>query len=147
MYNLYVSFMNHEQLFKILASFYHMYIKIQNYHWNVKGSRFFSIHNITEKFYENKAEIIDEIAERISQLGDYVDASFENYTKHSVVKEPATNMTAEEMLKDLVTSYDAIYLLLYEAAKKYEKDIATMDLITKLLVRVEKERWIISSMH
>lgn len=137
--------MKNISLFKILATIYHIYIKSQNYHWNVKGKDFLTIHAFMEKLYSNKKDLIDELAERISQLGDVLDASFSNYLKHSETTEPKTITSSEEILKDLSVSYGALISLVLKTTQEYKNDISTSDLLTKLAVLAEKEKWLIDS--
>ena len=60
----------------LFADTYALYLKTQNFHWNLKGSDFFSLHLLFEKQYEDLAEAADELAERIQSIGFYVDGTF-----------------------------------------------------------------------
>src|SRR3569832_2710770 len=62
-----------DELRHFLGDSYAVYLKTQNFHWNVKGPYFFTLHLLFEKHYEEMASAIDEIAERIAALGYYVD--------------------------------------------------------------------------
>lgn len=59
-----------KQLLQMQADAHHLWVKFHNYHWNVKGLQFFSIHEYTEKAYEEMAELFDSCAERVLQLGE-----------------------------------------------------------------------------
>ena len=65
-----------EDLASLLADTYAVYLKTQNFHWNVTGPEFYSLHVLFEKQYAELAENIDEVAERIRALGHFIEGSF-----------------------------------------------------------------------
>ena len=75
-----------ESLNDILANTYALYLKTQNYHWNITAPGFFSLHILLEKHYEEMAQGTDEIAERIRSLGGFVDATFSAFAKNLKLK-------------------------------------------------------------
>jgi starvation-inducible DNA-binding protein len=132
----------------LLADTYAIYLKTQNFHWNVKGSDFFALHLLFEKQYSELAEAVDEIAERSQALGFHVDATFAAFKKDSCVKDaPATPIPAKKMLQQLVLDHDALIRCAREIATLAEekKDQATVDLMARRLGAHEKMAWMLRS--
>lgn len=131
----------------ILASSYGLAIKTQNYHWNVTGANFKSLHEMFGAQYEELADAIDELAERIRALGEKVDGSFENFSKLSKVKAGDKNLKANDMLKDLVSSHETIIKLLHVGIKVAQKasDEATADMFIGRVESHEKAVWMLHS--
>lgn len=73
-------------LSNILANSYAIYLKTQSFHWNVKGKEFYALHLMFQSQYEEFAEAIDEIAERIHSLGFYPEGSFSAFAKLAIIK-------------------------------------------------------------
>ena len=71
---------------KLLADSYILYLKTQNYHWNVTGQMFQSLHLLFENQYQEQAIAVDGIAERIRALGEYAPGSFAAFSKVSSIK-------------------------------------------------------------
>ena len=90
-----------KQLSKFLADTYALYLKTQNFHWNVTGPHFDSMHAMFAGQYEDLANAVDEIAERIRILGERAPGSFAEFSQLTDIKEQ-TAERAEEMLKQLL---------------------------------------------
>src|SRR5690606_5206023 len=136
-----------KELSKLLASTYTLYLKTQNYHWNVTGPLFTSLHSLFETQYTELAAAVDEIAERIRALGARAPGSFAEFAKLSVVEEAAGERSANDMIGDLVDDQKAIADLaksLIEAAEK-AGDHATADLATARVLAHEKNAWMLRS--
>ena len=86
-----------------LADTYILYLKTQNFHWNVTGPHFHSLHEMFEEQYEALAEAIDVLAERIRALGQVAPGSFAQFQKLSTLKEAAGVPSANDMLKQLLS--------------------------------------------
>src|SRR5437879_954535 len=97
-----------DELTHFLADTYILYLKTQNYHWNVQGPAFYSLHKMFEEQYQELAGAIDEIAERIRALGNYTVASFSQYTQLSSLKEERGQLTAENMLEKLIKDHETM---------------------------------------
>lgn len=134
-------------LSKFLADNYILYLKTQNFHWNVTGKEFFSLHKLFEGQYEDLAEAIDEIAEKIRAQGFYVEATVEAFRKLSSIKEESRVLPAHEMIDHLVKGHE---LLIREArklstlAEKFN-DQGTVDLMGRRLNAHEKAAWMLRS--
>jgi starvation-inducible DNA-binding protein len=136
-----------ESLQDYLANTYALYLKTQNFHWNVKGAEFFSLHLLFEKQYKELAEIIDEIAERIVSLGSRVDASFSEFKARSTIAEPKKKILADQMLKELVMGHEALSAIGRPLVSRFQKlcDDASSDLMIKCNAFHEKAAWMLRS--
>ncbi|MGB4772525.1 MAG: DNA starvation/stationary phase protection protein [Chitinophagaceae bacterium] len=123
-----------------------LYTKLRKYHWNVKGDNFMELHKLFESHYEQMAESIDEIAERVSQLGGMAIGTTSEFAKHSQLKEapgknPANNL---DMVKELLEDHEAVIRSLREGIDKADeefKDAGTADFLTELIQSHEKMAW------
>lgn len=131
----------------VLANSYGLYLKTQNYHWNVTGPQFESLHILFEKQYSDLAESVDEIAERIRALGSKAPASFHLFNELKTLTDGNENASAEEMVKGLAE--DNLYMasLLKEVIvlAQQHQDEATADLCIKRIEIHEKNAWMLHS--
>lgn len=131
-----------------LASTYTLYIKSLNYHWNIKGRHFHSIHELTEKLYQDLHEAGDEIAERIRALGYLAPGSLKEYLNLSQIKEDdSLPEKYENMLKNLINDNE---LMVREARKIIEHasgagDEVTVDLLVGRMSKHEHLAWMFRS--
>ncbi len=134
-------------LARMHADTYAVYLKTQNFHWNLTGPEFYSLHLLFEKQYEDMAEAIDEIAERIRALGHFVEASFGALKKITGVKEEEGVLSIKEMLLGLVKAHEALICHARKVAEfaDNEKDFATVDMIGRRLGAHEKFIWMLRS--
>ena len=130
---------------RLLADTYAIYLKTQNFHWNLEGQEFYSLHILFEKQYEEMADAIDEIAERIRALGFYVEASLSSFKKLSLVKDDDKLLSIKEMLSTLVESHEILICHARKLAEigDNEKDFATVDLVGRRLGVHEKFAWML----
>ncbi len=131
----------------LLADEHVLYIKTRNYHWNVAGMHFMSLHRFFEEHYKMLEEMIDDIAERIRALGHYALGSMKDYTKLTRLLE--TNHIdgePDKMLQNLLDDHQTIIRILRKDlttdAEKY-KDFGTSDFITQIMEKHEKMAWMI----
>jgi starvation-inducible DNA-binding protein len=131
----------------VLANSYALSLKTQNYHWNVAGVDFKSLHELFGAQYSELALAIDEIAERIRALGNKVEASFEHFANLSKAKKGNENFSSKEMLQDLAIDHQALINELKEGIKVAQKneDEATADIFIKRAQIHEKALWMIES--
>jgi starvation-inducible DNA-binding protein len=137
-----------KKLEQVLADSYVIYAKTQNYHWNVTGSDFKSLHELFGAQYEELATAIDELAERIRSVGFKVNASMSNYIATSKAKEcMRENLSANQMLKDLSRDQDIICMSISDALKQAQKegDEATADMLIGRLEIHQKNKWMLES--
>ena len=135
-------------LSKLLADSYLLYLKTQNYHWNVTGKMFQSLHILFENHYREQAEAIDEIAERIRSLGEFAPGSFSSFSRVTSIKEENSIPTAEEMILNLVQGNEAVVTTAREIVSLTDEceDDVTADLLVKRMQVHEKNAWMLRSM-
>lgn len=132
-----------EGLERVLADTYTLYLKTQSCHWNVRGSDFYPLHLLFESHYQEMAQAIDEIAERMGALGFFVQASFSYFKGKTKIKEAEKVLTAKEMVIALVEGHELALKeirAVMEVAER-EKDGASVDLLGRRLLAHEKMAW------
>jgi starvation-inducible DNA-binding protein len=136
-----------EWLQTFLASTYALYLKTQNFHWNVVGPQFFSLHQLFQKQYEEMAEAVDEIAERIRALGQVAEGGFEPFLKRSKIKGGKGDLPAEKMLRELIEGHESLAKMGRPWIAKAQglKDEVSADLLIQRLTFHEKAAWILRS--
>ena len=134
-------------LSKFLADTYLVYLKTQNFHWNITGPEFYSLHILTEKQYEEMADAVDEIAEKIRALGFFVEGTMDAFKKLTSIEESPNLHPKLELLKDLLLAHEVIIRgarTLSKLAEKHE-DPGTVDLMARRLNFHEKACWMLRS--
>lgn len=135
-------------LSKLLADSYSLYLKTHNYHWNVTGPQFNSLHTMFETQYTELATAVDEIAERIRALGHLAPGSYKEFSALSSVSEGNSELSANEMIKDLVESQEAVVRTcrgVFPAAEE-ASDEPSCDLLTTRMQLHEKNAWMLRSL-
>ncbi len=131
----------------LLASTYTLYLKTQNFHWNVKGPFFQTLHLMFEQQYTVLALANDEIAERIRSLGASAPGTYREFSELSIISEPTeipkAKLMVEELLKDHSRIIQFAKNMIDQAAK--EKDEGTLDLLSTRISEQEKTAWMLSS--
>jgi starvation-inducible DNA-binding protein len=136
-----------EALGKLLADSYTLYLKTHNFHWNVTGPMFTTLHTLFEVEYSELALAVDEIAERIRALGAPAPGSYRAFQGLTSLKEAEGGPSATEMLRQLVQDQDAVAgaaRKVLEAAQAAGDD-ATVDLAVRRLQVHEKNAWMLRS--
>jgi starvation-inducible DNA-binding protein len=137
-----------EALKNALSDTYLLYLKTQNYHWNVEGPQFRSLHLMFEEQYTDLAMAIDQIAETIRSLGEKAPGTFDSYAKRSHIKSGNEEAPAEQMLKDLAVDQVTIgktLQTLLEAAQKAEDEVSA-DLAIQRMTIHRKNKWMLESL-
>ena len=131
----------------LLADTYTLYLKTQNFHWNVTGPMFSSLHLLFEQEYTELALAVDIIAERIRALGEFAPGSFSRYTELSRIKEEQGIPAAMEMVKQLAQDQETITATARSIIADVEQahDEATLDLLTQRINTHEKNAWMLRS--
>ncbi len=135
-------------LSKVLADSYTLYLKTHNYHWNVTGPMFNTLHLMFEGQYTELATAVDEIAERIRALGVHAPGSYKAFAALTEIKEETEVPNAEEMIRQLVIGQETVVRTAREVFKIAEKasDEPTADLLTQRMQVHEKNAWMLRSM-
>ena len=135
-------------LSKLLADTYTLYLKTHNFHWNVTGPMFQTLHLMFETQYTELALAVDVIAERIRSLGVYAPGTYKQFAALSSIKEEDGIPKAQDMIRLLVEGQEAVVRTarsLYASVEK-ANDEATADLLTQRIQLHEKNAWMLRSL-
>lgn len=138
---------NIDGLKALLASSYTLYLKTHNFHWNVTGPMFTTLHTLFETQYTELALAVDEIAERIRTLGAPAPGSYTAFAELSIIAEENGSPSAIEMIKQLVADQEKIAKLSQDiiASAEEQRDQATADLATRRIDVHQKNAWMLRS--
>jgi starvation-inducible DNA-binding protein len=137
-----------EGLSHLLADTYTLYLKTHNFHWNVTGPMFNTLHVMFMTQYTELSLAVDLVAERIRSLGHYAPGSYSDFAKLSSIKDAEGTPKATEMIKQLVAGQEAVVRTarsIFPAAEK-AGDEATADLLTQRIQLHEKTAWMLRSL-
>ena len=134
-----------KELYKVHANTYLLMIKTHNYHWNVKGMNFQSLHSLFELFYNEYVLAVDTIAEHLRSSGEIALGSSKEFLEHTSIEEGNSRLKDKDMLKDLLTSEEQHIKDLEKLIKLSEKDAATADLATERVQVHKKHYWMIKA--
>ncbi|GAB5519662.1 MAG: Dps family protein [Rhodothermales bacterium] len=133
---------------KLLADSYALYVKTHNFHWNVEGPMFSTLHVMFEEQYTELAEAIDVIAERIRALGVYAPGSFAQFSELSSIEDETDVPSANDMIRKLVHGQETVVRtargILPVAGDA--NDEPTVDLLTERMQIHEKNAWMLRSL-
>lgn len=129
----------------VLASYYILMLKTQNYHWNVEGRNFYSLHNMFEAQYQDLQNAIDEVAESIRALGHKAAANLKEYQNLSVIKDGNENFDADHMVQDLIESNQDIFKLLTLAFNAFDGQDHIQELLSSRKNVHQKAIWFLKS--
>jgi len=137
-----------EGLSRLLADTYTLYLKTHNYHWNVTGPLFNTLHLMFETQYTELATAVDEIAERIRALGEPAPGSYRAYARLTGIEEEDGVPAAEDMIRNLVTGQERVARTAREVFPTADgaNDEPTTDLLTQRMQIHEKNAWMLRSM-
>ena len=135
-------------LSRLLADTYTLYLKTHNYHWNVVGPMFNTLHLMFEVQYNELALAVDLIAERIRALGVRAPGSYREFAALSSITEDDDQPDAEEMIRRLVIGQETVARTARSVFPVVERasDEPTADLLTQRLQVHEKTAWMLRSM-
>lgn len=134
-----------EMLSQALANTYVLYAKIQGVHWNVSGPNFFGIHKMTQEQYEDLAQSIDELAERIRAIGYLAPTKLQTFLELSQIEEAGRDVKTHDMLEMLAKDHQAVAKSLREAVAEADDvdDVFTADMLTARIGSHEKFAWML----
>jgi starvation-inducible DNA-binding protein len=137
-----------EGLSRLLADTYTLYLKTHNYHWNVTGPMFQTLHLMFEQQYNELALAVDQIAERIRALGFPAPATYSEFARLSSVKEEEGVPNAQEMIRKLVEGQETVVRTARTVFPTVEgaNDQPTADLLTERMQVHEKTAWMLRSL-
>ena len=137
-----------EGLSHLLADTYTLYLKTHNYHWNVTGPLFQTLHLMFEDQYTELGSAIDNVAERIRALGVYAPGSYVQFQKLTSIQEETEVPKATTMIKNLIADHETVVQVARKIFPSAEEgnDEATLDLLTGRIQTHEKTAWMLRSL-
>ncbi len=135
-------------LSKLLADSYILYLKTHNFHWNVEGPMFNTLHLMFMDQYTELWNALDLIAERIRALGSYAPGSYKKFAQLSSIPETDEHLAAKDMIKQLLQGHETVAKTVRAIFPVAEagSDEATLDLLTQRLQIHEKTAWMLRSL-
>ena len=136
-----------QELSKVLAESFAVYLKTHGYHWNVQGPEFFSLHGLLQQQYTEMWAALDDIAERIRALGELAPMSGSAFGNLTSIGDGNPDQTATEMLKELIRDNATLISTARKALEVAGEagDEASVDLMTQRLAAHEKASWMLRS--
>ena len=137
-----------EGLSRLLADSYTLYLKTHNYHWNVTGPMFQTLHTMFETQYTELALAVDLIAERIRALGVPAPGTYAEFGKLSSVREEIGVPKATDMIKGLIEGHETVVRTarsIFPAVEKGQDEVSA-DLLTQRMQIHEKTAWMLRSL-
>jgi len=137
-----------EGLGRVLADTYTLYLKTHNYHWNVTGPLFNTLHLMFETQYNELWLAVDLIAERIRSLGSFAPGSYSQFAELTSINEADGVPAAEDMIRDLVVGHETVVKTARAVfpIADVAHDEPTTDLLTQRMQEHEKTAWMLRSM-
>jgi starvation-inducible DNA-binding protein len=137
-----------EGLSRLLSDTYVLYLKTHNFHWNVTGPMFRTLHLMFEEQYNELALAVDLIAERIRALGFPAPGAYATYARLSSIKEEEGVPNAEDMIRQLVAGQEAVTRTARGIFPLLDKvsDEPTADLLTQRMQVHEKTAWMLRAL-
>jgi len=135
-------------LAKLLADTYTLYLKTHNFHWNVTGPMFETLHLMFERQYTELATAVDQIAERIRALGFPAPGSYAEFGRLASIQEATGVPDAQSMIRQLVDGQEAVVRTARSVFPVVDRahDEPTADLLTQRMQVHEKTAWMLRSL-
>lgn len=133
----------------ILANEFALFTKTLNYHWNIKGPRFHSLHNFLDEHYHSLLDVMDDVAERVRILGETPNSTVKEMKEAMEIGERSgRDLSSNEMIEDLFKAHIFIQNDIKEKVNKetiFSKDPGTEDFLVGLLQKHEMMSWMLKS--
>jgi starvation-inducible DNA-binding protein len=132
---------------ELLANYSVHYQKLRNYHWNVKGSDFFDLHEQFEQQYNEALENIDVIAERIRVFSKTPLSTMKDFLEISEIKETGTDLKSDIMVREILSDYRILLNSMSSVVEVAidQDDSGTEEMIKKFINSIEKHHWMLSA--
>ncbi|MVZ66715.1 DNA starvation/stationary phase protection protein [Sphingobacterium sp. DK4209] len=135
-----------QMLNRLLADENVLYIKTRNAHWNIEGPDFHAQHLYFETIYDELAELIDEIAERVRSIGHYAIGTMKEFLEVTQLTEMKYKKNdSQGYIKELLSDFESLIISLREDIKLAEdhNDAGTEDFLVSILEKHEKTAWML----
>ena len=131
----------------LLANYSVHYQKLRNYHWNVKGSDFFDLHERFEQQYNEARENIDEIAERIRVFSKTPLSTMKDYLETSEIKETGSDLPSDLMVREVLSDFRILleYMFSVVDVAVDQGDSGTEEMVKKFIHDIEKHHWMLTA--
>ncbi len=135
-------------LSRVLADTYTLYLKTHNFHWNVTGPMFQTLHLMFETQYNELAHAVDLVAERIRALGSPAPGTYREFAALSAIKEDDGIPKAQDMIRRLVEAHETVARTARDVFRAADgaSDQPTCDLLTQRMQVHEKTAWMLRSL-
>ncbi|MFA5006105.1 MAG: DNA starvation/stationary phase protection protein [Candidatus Izemoplasmatales bacterium] len=132
-----------------VADFGVLFVKLHNYHWLVTGPHFHQLHALFETLYDEVAERLDEVAERILQLGGVPFATLKEFLAQTSIPEARGNETPTEMVNQTIYDFTTVNEAVREAIRtaQTDGDEVTADLLVGISKSFEKHLWMLGALE
>ncbi len=133
---------------KNLSNIQVLYVKLHNFHWNVKGISFKPVHEMTEAYYEHFAKQYDDVAERILQLGGKPFSTMKEYLANAAIQEvEEKDFVGQEVLSSVLSDFELLNAQFKEISKAAAElnDAPTVALADENVAWLEKQIWMLKS--
>ena len=123
-----------------------LYTKTRNYHWNIESGSFIEMHQFYENQYTTLATVIDEVAERVRQIGHFAEGRLKDYIKLANLEEQEYTDDQKTQISNLLDDHETLCRSLRNHISKVEdeyKDVGTADFLTGVLKQHEKMAWML----
>lgn len=131
----------------IMADTYALYLKTQNYHWHVRGPHFKSLHELFETQYQELAEAVDAVAERMIMMGHKAPATFKEFEQLKTIKDGDSALNSNQMVSELATDNATLVKDLNKAMLLAQEanDEGTVNLLSERVAVHQKAHWMLSA--
>lgn len=138
-----------QHLNRQIANWSVLYVKLHHYHWYVKGTQFFELHEKFQEYYEEAAGYVDELAERLLAIGGQPVSTMKAYLEQSSIQEAEGEETAKEMVDRLIQDFELLIGQLKEGmdAADAADDVITSDLFLAIRSSLEKHVWMLRAFN
>jgi starvation-inducible DNA-binding protein len=132
---------------ELLANYSVHYQKLRNYHWNVRGSDFFDLHEQFELLYTEARDNIDAIAERIRVFGKTPLSTMKDYLNVSTLKETGTELASDDMVREVLSDYRILLEHMFSVVDvaSNQNDSGTEEMIKVFINNIEKHHWMLTA--
>jgi starvation-inducible DNA-binding protein len=133
----------------VLADQFLLYSKSRNYHWNVTGPNFYGLHAVFEKIYDELAEDVDSIAERIRAIGFKTPGTLKEFLElTSINEEPGEYPTQSAMVQNIINDFETLIEKMKSGSNKIQndfKDDVTAGMLYSLIEKYQKTVWMLKA--
>lgn len=129
----------------ILINAMDLQIQTKLAHWNVRGPHFFSLHPLFDQVFNQVAEGVDAVAERMAQMGGLLDSSVQTISEKSALPTYTPSATGSACLQTIVSALSQLIRQIHEGMKHLDHDASSLDLVTGWVRELEKQLWMVEA--